>query len=286
MAFDEDRLETDWNDFNDPERAVAEARVLMEAVVEQRLDPVENLGEIQARAEPLWDGPGGDPDLVLRAARACEAPLRNAESDLDRASEARIALRIEPQIFLARAHHRARPGKQALIHALNAMDWLEKLVGGPEPLSDVLARPVPNVVAELTVAALGIYPAALRRAGYPQSLRDELMYRGHELVRAYVLRGGEPLAYPRTLALASQWFYATVEAGDPGLVRALYELDANTRPSHKRARATEPLRDLEMERRFGPSLDEARARERVLRSLTPVMERHVRVVTEQNYVAA
>jgi hypothetical protein len=110
------------------------------------------------------------------------------------------------------------------------------------------------------------------------------------LFGAYALHGRDPMIYERTPVLAGQCFYLFATEGNPddkALVEAAYELDVTSRPSNARAQATVALRDYTYARFHGDLEEAARQAEAAIISLARFrLPRHLRVVTQQGYLAA
>ena len=282
--IDPARFDTNWRSFADPERSVAQAAAAMTAYIVGQRRPF--LSELEALVEPLWDGPGGDAQLAYDAICACEPALISAERELDAAARFRHRGRL--WVLRARAAYHLPDPRQGLVESFAMLRWLEREAGGQAVLLETLARPTPNISAELAVAALGIYPAALRRAQLSAEAQTHYFDYGLVLVLAYLRlsQGGPAALYERTHALASQWFYATVgRLVDERPVRALYQLDRQTRPPDARGEATAALRDLEYARRFGDELTVERLRRVASTQLGP-LDRHRLAVDRHRYLAA
>lgn len=288
-GIERQQFESDWDELQDPERAASKAAESMLSLRDHREDPVPLLPQIEKWVNPLWDAPNADPKLVVETLEAVEPAFRAAEATVELTSPERLYLRPRLQILKARAWFRYPHERQAFVEALASLSWLEGFVGGPEVLEDVLSRPA-NPVAEQAVAALGIYPAALRRAGLPQTHIAQFRARGLRLVEAYLRRdgGGVPAIYDRTHALASQWFYlAAHEVEDDDLVQTLYNLDLQTRPRTARGQATKSLREMEFAKRFGTAMQAAAHGHDAMIDLQRFrLVRHQRVVQQRSYVAA
>ena len=291
MLFEIARLNADWEQGQNRDRAVAVARTFMEGLRDGRIEPVANLERMKAAAEPLWDGEDGDPQLVRTAVNDVQRAFRQAERFGGLKDPARLMVRVEPQVLLARAELRAGRGREAFLVSHAVLVWLEDFAGGSAALRDIIARPTPNPAAECAVAILGIYPAALRRSGLPLIIGTQYEQIGRQLVRAYMNTDRRPTVYPRTAALASQWLYHVIRADHGGaerdLVRRLYELDLMTRPPHLRGQATRALRDLEYARYLGAAADVERHKEQVTEDLRiSGLARHQQVVEAYGYLAA
>jgi hypothetical protein len=288
---DIDRLESDWLGGDDAERGVESSTMVLGAMAEGRIDPVQNLELLEAAIEPQFDGPGGKPVRVLEVMRGALPEFRRAEMAHDQQTPERLDLRCRPQVILTRAYH-LMPGNErwALENGYALLMCLVGLAGGFSALADILRRPTPNPVAENAVGALGIFMAILRRDRLAPATRDGLVDRCRGLLQAYVVDTQEnPVIYRRTLALAAQGFYLFKELGlleDRPLVEALYRLDVAVRPDHARAQATVALRELEWAR-F--QLDEAAARRHRAQVGLDLqrqrMPRHLRAVIARGYLA-
>lgn len=296
MIFDYDHLASDWFEKGDPDKAVAEGRRFMEGVRDGLIDPVCHLPHLELAAEPLWDWPEDPRDrgLVLTTVKAAEPAFRAAElSHLNTDPGRRLELRARPTNLRANAEHRAGEYRASFESSYGNLFWIENVVGGPDALRDWLSRPTSTVIAEQTIAFLGIFPAAIRRAGLPATRRDQFVQIGRSLVRAYLSTVPEPIVYPATPALAAQWFYLCAEnvkegrPEDAALLESLYALDVRTRPTHHRAQATTALRDVEYARfRRDLTAMEAHRLKAIADLAAYPLPRHRRVVDANGYLAA
>lgn len=252
MSVVSDVHREDWEDRQDVARAVRSATALYTAVSEGIVDPVASIEVLEIAAEPLWDGPGGDVDLVYRVARDMQAAFAAEErrrinlGELQTTDPERIGLRVRPMMLLARAEYR-RPGRErdSFATLLAIVTWIEDFVDGRRALEAIL-RHDRNSVAEATVAILGLWPAALRMAALPRPLHEQYRIKIVALISAYLGDDGPRVVYPRTAALAIQTLKLCVadrRAGENALVRLVYELDVRTRPQHDRGQSTRAVRD-------------------------------------------
>lgn len=281
----------DWQDRRDPDGAVATARALFGALRDGAQDPVIALDAMEIAVEPLWDHEDGDPSLVLAVAAAMQPAFVDAVRFGGLKDPARLLMRVRPTVLLMRAQHRVSGHeREALLTALGLLTFLEDYVGGADALIDVIGRPTANPVAEAAVALLGLYPAALRRADLPPTVREQYRGIGMRLVRAYVESAGLRVLYPRAGALASQWLYLAIEERRPreaSLVHALYALDLAARPQHLRGQATRAQRDAAYAKYCGDGAGFARNRDDALRDLELYrLVRHQAVVERFGYLAA
>jgi hypothetical protein len=293
VPYDADQIYADWMEHEDPERAVAMSRTYLEQVADERIDPTLELPFLQLVVEPTWDARGGDPALVLTALKHAQKACRHAERFGGLKDQARLRLRVEALVLLARAELRAKDPRGAFNTCRAVFVHVEDWVEGADALRKTLTHATPNLVAELSVATLGIFPATLRRAGLPPVLRAQFTERGLRYVTAYLGRDGMPVFYPRTPALASQWLYLLLEDHrrgvdvDAEVIEALYRLDLRTRPTHARGQATAPLRDFEMARFRQDLTDADRQRKVAVANLEAYgLVRHQAFVEQYRYLAA
>lgn len=289
MEHDPRQLHADWFDQRDPRRALAEGSAFLEAVAAGTLNAVEHLDYLEEAVEPVWDSREGDPMLAVEALASAEPTFRDVDSSRIAAGTSRLMLRGRYSVLRARAEYRAGRYRPAFEFALGAMTWLEnEVAGGTDALVEVLRRS-PNEVAELLVADLGIYPAALRRVSLPPAARSCFDELGLRLVDAYVYQPDVPI-YRRTSALASQWFYRLVEREHPrdgNLINALYDLDITSRPNDARSQATVPLREFEYAMWQGRFADAESYRAQARESLDKFgLRRHEMMVERYQYLAA
>lgn len=276
------RLKADWYGMEDPERAVATAMGVFNSIVDD--DAVYEIEVLEAAAESAFDGPGGDPFIVFQAVEKSEPRLRRIEPELPEPD--RLKTRLKPWLLKARALYRSGYPEQAVIDCYAILKKLEEVAGGRDALADVLTRSA-STTAEIAVGALGLLPAALRRAAFSPAKRGGLEAVGLTLTRAYVA-SGNPVAYPRSHALASQWFFYLVHVpdADEDLLKVLYVLDERTRPADARARATLDSLAMEYEYRFGSSSAAEGYRSAAIATLQRLpLLRHRRVVAERGYLA-
>ncbi|MDQ3935272.1 MAG: hypothetical protein M3340_11665 [Actinomycetota bacterium] len=291
MSILSDIHSEDWRDRADPDGAVAAARRLYEAVESGEIDPVQAIDQLEIAAEPLWDHEDGDPDLVLRVVRDMQPAFVRATDYGDLKDPERIEMRVRPTILLARAQHRVSgEEREAFLTGLSVLTFLESFVSGHEALLDVIGRPTRNAVAEAAVALMGIFPAALRRAQIPPTVREQYRRLGVRLVQAYVGETGPKAVYPRTAALASQWFYLLVNdrrAGEEPLVHALYALDLQTRPQDARGQVTRGQRDAAFAKYCDDTAGFERNRDDALQDLEDFgLTRHLEVIKRYGYLSA
>jgi hypothetical protein len=227
--------------------------------------------------------------LALRAITSAGRAFVNIDRSSAAGGTSRQTIRGQYSVLRARAEYRAGRYRPAFEWALGAITWVENEVGGgTNALVEVLGRSR-NEVSELLIGALGIYPAALRRASLEPVERpcfDEL---GLRLVDAYVYQPNVPI-YRRTAALASQWFYCLTERDNPAdddLIRVLYELDVASRPTNARGQATVPLREFEYAMWQGRFADAERYRVQARECLDRFgLRRHELMVQRYQYLAA
>ena len=290
MPFDIDRSHSNWNEMEDPEKAVAEALEFFTNVLLGRIDPLERLAEFEAAMEAATDGPGGNTRLVVEAALKSEIRFYDAERKLPLGAAAQVRLRGRVLAIMAKSFHRDSRSRQSMVTALSLIKWLEEVAGGRYALLDVVGRPTPNAVAEAAVNILGVFVAALRRVERLDARVNADLYKiGHDLVAAYLGPDLIPsVTYSGSDALGGQWFYRWVGEKDVAdeLVLATYELDKRTRPAEARSEGTAFARDAEHARRFGNLEDAVRnGREFVHRLDYYGMERHLNSVTRYGYFA-
>ncbi|MDW5597781.1 hypothetical protein VSS74_25740 [Conexibacter stalactiti] len=252
MGLDHDitTLGPDWDDQDNPERAIETSARCLQAVETGARMP--RLRELEQAAEPQFDGEGGEPVFVLRALRTAIPVLLREEAGVINTAD-RLGLRFRPQILLVRTHHVSRQPYEAVTLGYTLLHELLQIAGGQQELSAALRRAEANPLAEQTVGVLGIFMATIRRSSLPEKTRDLLTESCRQLVSAYVLDAEmeEPVLYPRTAALAAQGFYFFNELRLPGteeLIEALYALDCRSRPQNARGQATCALRELEWAR--------------------------------------
>jgi len=284
--YDADGLSSDYYEGGDVQGAVAKATHYMNDVIQQITNPVSQLDYFECAADTLFDGPGGNAGLVVSAIRASEPAFRAAEPQA-RTTERRLELRMRPLLLGSRAFHVAGDNPHAALRqAYTALCLLEQ-AAEVEGLLDALASPRPNAVAEHAVATAAILSATTKRKrfGDPDS-RRRLVNICRALFGAYALHGRDPVLYPRTAAFAAQFMYLMIEEGDRPLVEAARSLDIIARPTHTRGQATVDLREHAYARYRG---DIAAARAHGVAAIARLerfpLPRHLRVVTEQNYVA-
>lgn len=289
VEYDPRQLHADWFDRRDPCRALADGTAFLQALSDGAVNGVEHLDYLAEAVEPVWDSREGDPMLALRAITSVERALVNAERSSASAGTSRLLLRGRYSVLRARAEYRAVRYRTALDWVLAAITWLENEVGGgTDGLVEVLRRSG-NEAAELLVGVLGIYPAVVRRVSLEPAARSCLDELGLRLVETYVRQRSAPI-YPRTAALASQWFYRLIERGNPDddeLIDALYELDVATRPNNARGQSTIPLREFEYATWQGRHADAERYRVEARESLDRFgLRRHELMVERYRYLAA
>lgn len=282
-GFDRERFTSDWRELANPERAVAVAHEQLGNVLDgHTLD----LADLELLLEAAWDGPGGDTKLALDATLKAQLGFRRTEAELRLSSPERIQLRYGPWLLVARAWFRYGNSRQALIETFGGIRSLEDLAGGRIPLHEIVGRPA-NAVGGAAVGFLGLYPAALRRAQLVASHRVQFHEIGLDLLKAYLGKEDEPTVYPRTAAVAAQWFYYLVHdlKADDRLVKALYLLDERTRPQDARGLATWDSLAMEYEKRFGDPSAAERHRLTALEGLARLpLLRHRKVVDEWGYL--
>jgi hypothetical protein len=289
VEYDPRQLHEDWFDQRDPCRALAEGSTFLESVANGSVNPAEHLDYFQEALEPVWDSREGDPMLALRAITSAEQAFVNVDRGTTAGGTSRLIMRVQYSVLRARAEFRAGRSRPALEWALGAITWVEtELGGGTDALVEVLRRSR-SQVGELLIGALGIYPAALRRASLTHVERSCVDGLGLRLVEAYVYQPNRPI-YRRTTALASQWFYRLVERGhsdDSDLIQVLYDLDVASRPDNARAQATVPLREFEYAMWQGRYADAERYAAQARECLDKFgLRRHELMVERYQYLAA
>jgi hypothetical protein len=288
-VYDGDDLEPDYYGGRDVPRAVAAATGFANAVIQHRVNPVPHLEYFEAVADTLFDAPGGSPGLLVCAVKEGAPAFRAAES-LATTPERRLDLRMRPLLLIARAHHVAGDNpRHALKQSYTALCMLEQVSEGGG-LLDALASPTPNAVADHAVATGAILSATIKRAPFDSpDARRRLVDICRALFGAYALHGRDPVLYPRTAAFAAQFMYLMIAVGNPSdrpFVEAARALDIVARPSHTRGQATVDLREHAYARYCG-DMEAARAHgvAAIARLERFPLPRHLRVVTEQHYVA-
>jgi hypothetical protein len=283
-GFDRERFIADWREMANPERAVASAHDFLEDVRAGRVDP--ELDDLELAVEGAWDGPGGDSKLALDALLEARIGFRKAEEAVGLDSSERIRLRYQPWVLVARGWFRYGNWRQAFIEAFAGIRSLEDFAGGRDALREVVGRPA-NAVGEAAVGFLGLFPAALRRAQLAPQHRTQFHEIGVKLLAAYLGTKYDPAIYPRTSAVAAQWFYYLVHDpdADDGLLKVLFDLDDRTRPRDARGLATWDSLAMEYEKRFGDASAAERHRLAALEAfaLLPLL-RHRKIVDDWGYL--
>lgn len=293
MDIDPDVMRMDWLERHDPERAVVAASGILDQVQAGTLDPVVHFDSVELAAGIAADGPGGSPGRSMVCMRDIQPVFRHAERHARQGSAERLYLRGRPWIAYAESQNRvlghARP---AFRTSLALLTWLASIAGGWKPLAEIMGRPKSSVLADLTVAALAIYPATARRGlAQREDLLERYLLLALPLVEAYVAAGRDVVLYPRTAALAIQWMFALIRMGrfeDAALIARLYDLDKATRPDHARGQVTVPLREWEHARfRKDRSVAAMRLPKAARASMSAFpMPRHLEFVEVHGYLAA
>jgi hypothetical protein len=286
----DDIINSAWRDGEDPDLAVRQGRDTVTSILASSQPIDVRMGLLEAAIEPLLDAPGGNPMIVVYAAKQLMKDISFLERTTRVSAEKRLSRRVRITVMQARGLHCAGESYLAFRAALAGLTAVENFAEGREGLLAKMANRPPNAVAECAVALLGIAAASLRRAGIAQTSRDFWTTRICEIVERYIPQLQEPTSayvYPGTPALI-QVLYLLVERRDPAdarLIRALHELDKVARPTDRRALATVPLREVAVAGYYG---DEQRADEQSRLALPALVDssltRHVSVVTKMRYL--
>lgn len=286
----DDIIFSTWREGTDPELAVRRARETIGSILASS-QPVEvKIGLLEAAVEPLLDAPGGNPMLVVHAARSLIKENAFLERTTHVSSEKRLRRRVQLTVIQARGLHCAGESYMAFRATLAGITAVENFAEGREALLAKMENRPPNVAAECAVALLGIAAASLRRATLAQSSRDFWTKWICELVRSYIPKLDEPSSaymYPGTPALV-QVLYLLAERHDPvdaTLIRALHRLDMLARPTDRRALATVPLREVAVARYHD---DEQRVAEQSAQARPKLVDyplpRHLKMVEKMRYL--
>ena len=231
--IDRDRINANWFQGEDPERAVAEVTSFFQAVALGKVDCVQAFDDMEYSAPVLWDGPGGNASLVLNAVRSAKPTWEKHEKSarsLGLDSAEFIDQRSRRTMLEARALHRVGECTKAFLRCHAVLAWLAEQVGGWAVLRDIIGRPGRSAVARAAVGALGLFANALYRAGFSEDLEKEHFDKGFDLVTRYLrMEQGGPVLYPGTHALAAQnYFKAVLHVPDDEVVQAPPRLPSGT----------------------------------------------------------
>lgn len=260
-------------------RSVGVANGLMSGLI----DPIVWGAEVRIAMEILCDAPGGDPLLALKAVKAVEGRFRRPtdwESDQPIENAERFACWAT---LIAEVAHRNGRYAEAVVITSAALDRLEDAAGGWPSLLGLAATPGGDPLARALTAVVAIRLAALRRARYPEEVKDRMRERTSGFVSAYLSSGRIDL---RTHAFATQALFDEIERGAHDHVDDLRALSDETRGASIRSRATEPLVAMECLRLHGDisaAREAAAEAQRRLRAFG--LWRHLEMVQQYGYLA-
>lgn len=279
----------EWRDRQDIEKAAFESRAILNRILESDEPMSEKLAQARCAAEAIFDGPGMKPLIMRQAMDLLAKEWRWHEWAYETTFEERTRMRVEIEVLRARSLHTGGDSRLALEHCIAAHNEIEKLAGGRNGLLTALTSHDPNRAAELLVAILGIFAAALKR-GLPRGCAARRYWTGEIRTLADSYLAGLKLApdniYPGAPSLV-QVMYLLCEEGDPAdgqRIEGLRALDVLVRPSDKRAEATIPLREIAVARYRGDIGGVKLLSPRVGPNLKAQgLGRHLWVVYENNY---
>lgn len=281
-----DRAHADWFEGEDPERAVWRGRGVLSAIARGEGDPVEDLAEIEEVIEPVWDGPGGDTDLAVRAMRNMQPAFVLAEKNgrLDR-----LSARLAPQRLLGRSEFRDKNYREALKRCLAIELTIEIAAEGHDRLVEIAGRSEQTELGNWSQAHIGLRLPTIRRdralGDNDPTFPGQLAQPSIEIMRAFVPAALESPAArgPNSFGAVSQAFFYWVERlpEDRQMIEDLYALDLLTRPTDARSQATASLRD----RTYLDWRGQREAAEAKRRQIVPSLERfplprHIEIVRQ------
>ena len=287
----DDIIHAAWREGEDHELATRRARELVASVVASPQPIDVKIGLLEAAVEPLLDAPGGNPMLAFHAAKELVRENAFLERTTPHISEAtRLQRRVRLTVVQARGLHCSGEHFLAFRAVLAGLTAVENFAEGHDAQLRTMANRPPNIIAECTVALLGIGAASLRRASIAQSTRDFWTARFRELVLSYIPNLSDPSSayqYPGTPSLV-QMLYLLAERRDPAdaqLVRALHALDKLARQTDKRALATIPLREVAVANYANDNEHAAKQSKLALPKLQKFpLPRHLKVVKRMNFL--
>lgn len=251
MDFPDEPHWVDPNDYYEGlniARAVRHARSVGNGMLAGLVDPIVWHDEVVLAFEVLCDAPGGDPGLALRAVKAVERRFRTPEKwevDDEMTNAARFACWAT---LIAEVAHRNGRYREAVVLTSAALDKLEEAAGGPARLLRLLASEKGGRLAAAATAVYAIRIAALRRADYAAPTDRFIRARTEGVVQAFLASGRND---SRSHAFATQVLFDELEAGNDKHLDELREVSDGTRPGSLRARTTEPLVEMEVNRAAG-----------------------------------
>jgi hypothetical protein len=289
---DPDGVNRRWRYHEDVERAVVDARRLVDGAMEEDFSISRKLAGVEAAAEVLFDGPGRDPMLIYRAMNVLAKEWRYVELTRSTTPEQRLCMRVRITVLRARALHIAGDSRRAFEQAWAAHTAIEAQAGGRDAMLELLASPEPNILAECMIAILGIFAASLKRDLPPtHPVRAYWLGEIRTIVDSYIprLEAERAMIYPGTPRVV-QVLYFLAEHRDPAdadRIRALRRIDDMARPRDARGEATLPLRSIAIANFEGHANVVALDSPRALQALAcQDLERHIDVVKTQHYIAS